>query len=429
MEQMLLYLIFGNGRDIPRKAVLWSMAFSMVDAVQSAVMLLAVTRLCGAEVGGVFAIAYATAQLMYAVGTYSVRTFHATDTQGVYSYHSYARARAVTCVGMAVASVAFCLLRGYGAAKTGVVLLACAYKLVEVVEDLDHGELQRLGRLDVAGRVGTLRIVLNDILFFSVLSASRDLTAALATVMLVSLLVTAVCHGLYREHWQSEPAISGQGSSRGAGRLLWECLPLFIAGCLAMYISNAAKYAIDAHLGDVVQTYFSVIFMPVFTINLLSLVCFRPQMKRMAELWNCGEYQEYLRMVLRQVAIIVALCVAITAFGVVIGLRLLSLLYGVDLSGLMGEFVVLLLGGGLVALYNYMNTCITIMRRQKYLLVLTALVATVALAVSDTLVLRAGITGACWCYLGLMLLEALGATVLTVIFYQQGKREEGGRWQ
>lgn len=78
---MRSYLGLDNGRDIPCKATLWSMAFIMIDALQSAVMLLAVTRLCGAETGGVFAIAYATAQLMYAVGTYYVRTFHATDTQ------------------------------------------------------------------------------------------------------------------------------------------------------------------------------------------------------------------------------------------------------------------------------------------------------------------------------------------------------------
>lgn len=425
MKDFISRLIFGNGKQIEGKAVFWSMAFSMLDAVQSAIMLLAVTRLCGPETGGVFAIAYATAQLMYAVGTYSVRTFQATDTQYIYSYERYARARVVTGAGMAVASVAFCFLRSYGAAKTGVVLVACAYKLVEVAEDLDHGELQRRGRLDVAGRVGTLRIGLNDLAFFTVLAATRSVLAALTGVALVSLLVTAACHRSYKELWRKEPPETGPGTSLGEKRLLRECFPLFASGCLAMYINNAAKYAIDAHLGDVAQTYFSVIFMPVFTINLLSSVCFRPQMKRMAELWNCGETAGFRRMMVRQVGIILGLSVMVIGFGVWIGLRLLGLLYGVDLSGLVGEFVVLLVGGGLVALYNYLNTCITIMRRQRWLLALTGATAAAALLTADALVVRAGLTGACWVYLGLMLLEALGAAVFTAVFYRQGKRERG----
>lgn len=95
----------------------------------------------------------------------------------------------MTCVGMVVTGVTVYLLRGYGEDKTGVILLASAYKLVEVVEGLDHGEFPRMGRLYVAGRVGTLRIILNDILFFPTLVASRDLAAALAVALTATIRV------------------------------------------------------------------------------------------------------------------------------------------------------------------------------------------------------------------------------------------------
>lgn len=418
MKQMFSYLIFGNGRDISRKAAFWNMTFSLIDAVQSAVMMLVVTRLCGVEVGGVFAIAYTTAQLMYLVGSYSVRNFQATDTQFIYSYQGYAWARTMTCIGMVVASVAFCLLRGYSAEKAGIVLAACLYKLVEVVEDLDHGELQRRGRLDIGGRVGTLRICLNDVAFIMILVVTRNVMAALLGVAMVSLFVTLIAHGCYRGVW------GGEGGA-APDRVLLDCFPLFVSGCLAMYINNAVKYAIDAHLGDETQAYFSVIFMPVFTINLLSAVFFRPLMKRTAELWNEGATRDFGRMIWRQALVIFGLSVAITGFGVTIGLRLLGLIYGLELVDLKREFSVLLIGGGLVALHNYLNTCITIMRRQKFLLLLSGSAAVVAFGISNVLVMRSGITGACWAYLILTAVEMLGAVMLTSIFCHQGKR--GGR--
>lgn len=166
MKNVISRFILSDSKQIERASAFWNMMFSGINALQSAVMLLMVTRLCGPEEGGTFSLAYATAQLMYVVGTYSVRTFHVTDTQYIYSSRSYVRVRIVTGTIMAATSLAFCLLRGYGTVKAGVIFAACAYKLAEVAEDLDHGELQRHGRLDVAGREGTLRICLTDFLFF-----------------------------------------------------------------------------------------------------------------------------------------------------------------------------------------------------------------------------------------------------------------------
>lgn len=396
----------------------------MLYALQSAIMMMAVTRLCGVEDGGIFSIAYTTAQLMYAVGCYSSRTFQATDTGHVYSYADYSHARVVTCVGMAAASLIYCILRQYDVAKAGAVLVACAYKLIEVVEDLDHGELQREGRLDIAGRVGTFRVLLNDAIFFAVLLITRNMMAALAGSALVALIVTVWAH----MHYKILFCKVAQACKGMTGRLLLECFPLFVAGFLTIYITNASKYAIDVYWGDEVQAYFSVIFTPVFTINLLSGVIFQPQMRHMAVLWNSGELSEFRRLAFRQVFVIGILSISITAFGILIGLRLLGLIYGLILDPFVTEFAVLLMGGGFVALHHYMSACITVMRRQKFMLVLSVVTAITALFVSSALVSSNGLTGACWSYFLLMLIEAAMDVGLAVTFYFQaakdGKSEE-----
>lgn len=416
---MKTFSLLSKGKSMEKKAVFWNMTFSGINALQSAVMLLMVTRLCGAEEGGVFAIAYTTSQLMYMVGGYSFRNFHVTDTNNIYTYLDYSRARIMTCCGMAVASVLYCLLRQYDPGKSAVVLVACAYRLVEVAEDLDHGELQRNGRLDIAGWEGTLRILLCDVTFLLLLLTTSNALVAMSGTAAVALLITLIAHRVYKPFLKSDyPSAPAKKSSR---RLLLDCFPLFVAGCLAMYNTNAAKYAIDTYLGNEAQTYYSVIFMPIFTINLLSGMVFRPQLKRMSELWNGQIYMSFQKMVLRQVAVISALAISFTLFGIFAGLRILGFLYGLELSDYTVQFAILLIGGGFSAFYSYMECCLTIMRHQRSLLILACVVAITALITSRPMVSQYGLVGACWSYLLLMVIEALGGMAFFSWHYKRRK--------
>ena len=55
-------------KDIERKSVFWNMLFSMLQALQSAVMMMALTHVVSENEAGVLSIAYATAYLMYTIG-------------------------------------------------------------------------------------------------------------------------------------------------------------------------------------------------------------------------------------------------------------------------------------------------------------------------------------------------------------------------
>lgn len=423
MKNLISYLVFGNGRQIKCKAAWWHISYSCVNALQFAVMLLLVRRFCGIENGGIFAIAYTTSQLMYTIGSYSFRNFHATDTCQIYSYKDYSRARFLTCTAMAVISVAYCWLRQYDATKTKMVLIACILKLIEAVENLYHGELQRGGRLDIAGRTGAFRFFLNDVAFLLVLLLTQNMLLALISAVITTLLVTVTMRKCYGVLFLS----TGQaGEWTIALRLLLECLPLFISGMLSIYISDAGKYAVDIYLGNEAQTYFSVIFMPVFAINMLSSMIYYPKITQMAELWNVKKFDEFRCVVFQQVLIIVACFMAVALFGVLIGLRLLGLIYKLSLNSLIAEFVVLLVGGGFVALYNYMYACITIMRHQNSMLALSSVSAVVALLLSNIIVPRFGLTGTCWLYLLLMFLEAVGSAGFAYKFYQQATKNWKG---
>ena len=136
------------------------MVYGILSALQSAVMVMAVTRVEeDLEKAGIISLAYAAAYLMQTAAAYGVRNFHASDVTGMYSFWEYKAVRNVTCALSFISAVGYCLCIGYDRQKMLFVACICILKLSEVYEDLLHGELQRLGRLDAACRFGTFRML------------------------------------------------------------------------------------------------------------------------------------------------------------------------------------------------------------------------------------------------------------------------------
>lgn len=98
-----------DDKDIEKKSVFWNMTFSILSASQSAVMIAIVTRGNGTESAGILSIAFAVAYLMYTIGAYGARDFHATDSLRQYSYNEYKRLRLISCGVMIFISLLYCL--------------------------------------------------------------------------------------------------------------------------------------------------------------------------------------------------------------------------------------------------------------------------------------------------------------------------------
>jgi len=86
-----------------------------------------------------------------------------------------------------------------------------------------------------------------------------------------------------------------------------------------------------------------------------------------------------------------------------LGIPVLSILYGTDLKPYKVELIILLLGGGFLALAGCMNTMIVIIRHQNGIAVGYAIVAVLAFALSNPVVKNYGVMGASLLYTLLML--------------------------
>ena len=111
-----------------------------------------------------------------------------------------------------------------------------------------------------------------------------------------------------------------------------ECLPLFLASFLAMYLANAPRYAIDRYLDLEAQGYFSFLYMPAVAINLLSLLVLRPLLTRMAGHWSRDDWQAFASLIMRGLRTMAIAFVLVAAATWVVGVPVLALVFDTDLS-------------------------------------------------------------------------------------------------
>ena len=408
--------LLSNGQNVLRKSIIWNMLASILNAAQSAILLIFVIRICGEFDGGIFSIATTVAYQMLTIGNYGMRNYQATDIKPLFTFGQYFTSRLITTLAMIGVSILYVFISGYSAQKAAIVLVFCAFKFVDVIEDIFHGHFQQQGRLDVGGMAATIRYIVSFIIFFVVILCTHDLLLTCIVSAITSFILFLILNlpvmsefGGFSVDWHARPVF----------KLLAECFPLFLGAFLYLYICNSPKFSIDANLSQEAQAYFGVLFMPVFVINLLSSFIYRPLLNQMAVDWNASDFKGLYRTIKRQLVIILLLTVICVFGGYFVGIPLLEIIYGLDLGAYRMVLAILMIGGGLAALTGFLGSLLTVIRRQTMLLVGYAIVAAVAYFAASTFVQYYNIMGAAVFYTLLMAILSLILGMLTFIFLKR----------
>lgn len=420
--------------SVARAAYLWNTASGLLNAFQSVIMLVVLSHVCDATTAGVFTIAYANANLFLNLGKYGVRNFQVSDVDEKYGFAAYHAARIVSVLAMLVLGGAWTLWTattvGYTLEKTLTVLMMLAFKAIDAYEDVFHGNYQQHGRLDVGARVLTIRMLTMIVAFAGLIAATRDLPLSL-TVSTVFTGAFFVGETIWAKRRFGLPASGPASDSRqraetsGARQtlaLLRESFPVFLALFLLFYIGNAPKYAIDAVMDDVAQAQYGYIAMPVFVVGLLANFIYNPIIASLAQDWAEGRVGKFARRFALQVLVIVGITLVCIAGAWLIGVPVLDLLYNTRLEPYKVDLVVLLVGGGFLAMATLFTTGLTIIRWQNKLIPGYVVVSLLALVACPRAVEAAGIDGASWVYLGLMAILTMWFGVVFALGVRDGAR-------
>ena len=171
-------------KDVRRSAFLWNLVSACLNSFQTMVLLFVLTHKGNSTDSGMLVMAYAAGNLMLNIGKFGMRQYQVTDAGEVFSYREYVRSRFCSLALMAAAMVLYLIWgaagQGYTAEKLWVVGLLCAFKGIEAAEDVLHGRMQQQGRLDVAGKILTIRFAVFMGGFIACYLATKDLVATIA---------------------------------------------------------------------------------------------------------------------------------------------------------------------------------------------------------------------------------------------------------
>ena len=405
-------LLFGkDDAGVQKRVYFWNLCSSLIYALQSAVLLLIVTRIGGLNEAGFFSILYVTTQMFASLGSYSMRNFQVSDAKDEYSFKTYYSSRLLTCLLMLLCCGGYWLLFQRGARSLAVIACLSIYRTTDGLEDVYHAEIQKKGRLDAASIGRCLRIAVSVTLFAVSYALTRNLVTASAVLAGVSHLIYVLCNVSFMRRY---PYLKTSVSFDKVLPLLVTCFPTCASALLYNYLANAPKYAIEANLDAESQAIFNIIFMPIFVINVLSMFIYNPMVASMGVSWQEKRIAQLKKQIFTLCVMILGITVFVAVCGYLFGYWMLGLVYGVDLAQWRGLLTVLLLFGGISALDAFLVVVLTIIREQKFVLYGYIAALVFCLLFMNRIVIRYQLFGA-GCLYGLLMSVVLIVFSIVVI--------------
>lgn len=351
---------------IHKSSYFWNTVAGMLNAGQSAIVLIFISRNLPVEDAGLFTTAYAIAILLSTVGKYGLRMFQVTDSKKKFSFGDYLGTN-ILCLTVILFFSAVYLILGTGSGRYNfhefrVIALMILFKLIDNIEDVYYGLYQQEGRLDIASKIFTLRLLISIVGWCVLITCGWSLEYTLIFSILISAIFLLGALKWSFPHFGIQVMKARWDAVK---KLLHFCFPLCVSTSLNIYIGNAPKYMINQYMGNEIQAIFGYLMMPVFVITLLSNFIYQPVVKQLGDLWNSENYSRFKKIIMMQCVLIGIFTAIVVLGGLWVGLPVLSWLYNVPLSEYRSEFVLLLVGGGVYALATFLMVPITAMRMQK----------------------------------------------------------------
>lgn len=375
---------------VKKSEFIWNTIGSIISSILNAILLLFCTRINGTEIAGMFSISFATAIILNAVGDFGIRIYQVTDTNKKYKFEDYLLSRIFVVLAMFIIGLAFVIISGYTIEKMMICILLILFKIVDNLSETYQAEFQINGRLDIGGKSIVIRNCVAMIFFLIVDILTHNIVLSCFALFIGNALFFVLYDKIKIKQFIN---INKNLNKEAIKNIIKECFPLAISTLLSMYITNAVKYAIDAYGNYDMQTYFNIIYLPTFTINLVSLLVIKPILKPLGDTWNNNKKKEFLKIILKLSAIILSATVLIEIVCASIAIPILSIVYGVDLSMYKVELMILVISGFFYAMSTLIFYALSTMREQKQTTIAYIVTSIFSLIVPYILVGKYGMMG------------------------------------
>lgn len=389
-----------------KENTLWYTLGNLCSSATSVLLMIIVTRILGVNKAGIFAIAYSIAQLMLTIGWFGTRSFQVSDVREEFRFSDYLNLKIILSLVILAGGIIYSIcLNNYGY-KLLVAALYCVLILGDVFADIFAGRFQQIDKLYLAGMSYTIRNICYCITFLLSLLITKELIVGLCAAIVVSFTVLRVFdYPMIKE----TSVIDVKVDSEKIVRLVKACFPLFISSFITTFIMNIPKNAIEVTFSQNIQAYYNIIFTPSSLVNMFCMFIFVPLYTSIAKAWNDGDIKVFKKIIFRIVLMVLGLSAFALIGGALFGVPILEFVYGVQLMEYRIPFLVLVGAGCINGLNTVWSYIFTVVRKQKYVLVIYIISLVCSQILIMPLISVLGVTGASVDYL-------FGISVICILF-------------
>lgn len=417
-----------NNTPSQKSIYIWNLLGNFAAAAVSVLYLLIVSRMQTSEVADQFSLATSIGNLWIIIGQFQVRNYQATDVKSSHPFSAYYFTRLLTVTMMVISLFPYLWRINYDFTNNSVMIITwiIVYRVADAFSDLFQGYFQQHGRLDIAGKAMVYRYALSVLILLFGLLLSHSMVLTLLALALFNLFFVFSYDYAHFKLFDklSFRNIFSRNTIDESFKIIRVCFSLFIYGFLLTLVFNEAKLSISgAYAKGIVeagaQRDYNILFMPVFFMSLCILVV-RPLITQMAELWQRKKFQVFYKMFLKILLLTLSIGIVITFLTYLIGVNVLSLIFGLDLLKYKLELTILVLSGVLYSFSIILENILIIMRKHYYLLSVYILMFIVTKMITTELVNKYQIMGASISFCIAMIVYAIGSlTIFSIIKFRR----------
>jgi len=357
-----------------KKDYFWNIIAGFVNASEAVLMSMAVTRYGRLADAGILSIAFAIGNVLMTIGKFGGRIYQVTDIKRQYTFQMYFIQRVITVFLMLITLAVSIFLKGYSGEKRIAIIYIVLIYAIESIEDCYWGYYQSINKLFIGARMFCLRWIVIIVSFIIMIIRTNNMILSLRISLMACIFTFLICltgmkiskEGFFK--YNLKELINEHRLSNWLPGLFRQTCPLFFAGFCSIVLTNLPKFAIDKFMTNEEQACYGFVAMPVFVIGLLNQFIYQPTIVHLTNAYYDGSRRLFQRYVRNQLWVAFGIMITCLLGAATIGIPILSIIYHTDLENYWRELVMLQVAGGLLAISGYLTVVLTLMRKQKVIL-------------------------------------------------------------
>lgn len=343
-----------------KSGFLWNMAGLTLNNFNSLFFLVAVKRINGVEIAGMFSYGYAVACLLHVCALFFNRVYQVTESG--FSDGIFVCFRLLSCLLFLVVGVAVALLSASNLLKAGIVILLCLFRNIEALADVFQGIAHKNGRLDYAGKSLSVKAILGLAAFLLCDFFARSVVLSVIFLVIVNAAGCAADFLATKRWVEKSKAVF---YLRTLIPLVKKSFPIFAFSVLGMFLLNLQKYVLGLFGTDETGALFNIIIMPATVMGLCGQYFINPFVRRLEDSWGKQNFGSFYRTAGKLALLLVCAGAFVCLCACLFGIRLMEKIYALSLSEYRIFIIIVIAGSAFYAISNLISALLTIMGKNR----------------------------------------------------------------